>query len=501
MQDPPAGTDRSDDAAAPPVTSAAMPSTTAAAPATTAMPSVATTAVTTATAVTATTAAGMTAAPGKKPKNWKLSRGRRAKAAEDSTSQQDKPGTDHPEDHPEQGSADTREESREPVSGGVESTAVPSPPPPPGQEPAAPAGKMPLIEDESALVESVQAVANLLVAEGLAGPPSNILTPGRSAPTSSGGSTPQYFDLAGHKVTPTRREDRARDLFHGKVTPIMLQMETISAVDLPEGRWGEFVLDHAHLHLLDRIQAWCDEDVTDTHPEVTRTQQADGTWSFMADGVVQLILGALDLPPHTSMIQMGEEGAALSASVLPAEPPVTVAVTTAADGGVTVQAVLEEPWSDSHLSGGKREPEKEPETVLEQEKQASPEKEEQSEEQPEEQPEEPAKKTRKRKRGATKKKATTKTAKKARKLSSLEEGDGTPSPVVSASGAAMGGMVPETADQPGAKSPLLFHEEGSADAPVEMPELEMEQEAAKARARNQPAPEMQQEEASTQQDE
>ncbi len=252
------------------------------------------------------------------------------------------------------------------MSGGVESTAVPSPPPP-GQEPAAPAGETLLIEDESMLAESMQAVANLLVAEGLAGPPSNISTPGRSAPTSSGGGMPQYFDLAGHKVTPTRREDRARDLFHGKVTPIMLQVETISAVDLPEGRRGEFVLDHAHLHLLDRIQAWCDEDVTDTHPEVTRTQQADGTWSFMADGVVQLILGALDLPPHTSMIQMGEEGAALSAGVLPAEPPVTVALTTAADGGVTVQAVLEEPRSDSHLSGGEREPEKEPETVPEQE--------------------------------------------------------------------------------------------------------------------------------------
>ena len=76
-----------------------------------------------------------------------------------------------------------------------------------------------------------------------------------------------------------------------------------------------------------------------------------------------------------------------------------------------------------------------------------------------------------------------------------------PSPVVSASGAATGGMAPETADQPGAKSPLPFHEEGSADAPVEMPELETEQEVAEARARNQPAPEMQQEEASTQQDE
>ncbi len=64
---------------------------------------------------------------------------------------------------------------------------------------------------------------------------------------------PQYFDLSGQKVTPTRREDQARDLFHGKVTPIMLQVETVSAVDLPEGCRSEFVLDHAHLHLLDRI--------------------------------------------------------------------------------------------------------------------------------------------------------------------------------------------------------------------------------------------------------
>ncbi len=352
VQDPPAGTDRSDDAAAPPVTLAATPSTTAAAPATTATLSVATTAVTTVTAATVTTAAVTAAVPAQKSKNWKLKRGRRAKSTEDSASQQDEPGTDHPEDPPEQASADTQEEPREPESRGVEPTAVPSPPPPPEQEPAAPAGETPLVEDESALAESVQAVANLLVAEGLAGLPSNISVPGRSAPTSSGGGTPQYFDLAGHKVMPTRREDRARDLFHGKVTPIMLQVKTISVVDLPEGRRGEFVLDHAHLHLLDQIQSWCDEDVSDMHPKVTRTQQPDGMWSFMADGVVQLILGALDLPPHTSMIQMGDQGVALSAGVLPAEPPVTVAVTTAADRGLTVQAVLEEPRSDSHLSGG-----------------------------------------------------------------------------------------------------------------------------------------------------
>ncbi len=188
------------------------------------------------------------------------------------------------------------------ASKGVELTAVPPPPPPPVQEPAATAG-----ETSAAVEESVQVVADLLVVEGLDGPLSNISTPGRSVPTSSGGGMPQYFDLSGQKVTPTRREDRARELFHGKVTPIMLQVETVSVVDLPEGRRSEFVLDHAHLHLLDRIQAWCDEDVSDDHPEVTRMEQPDGTWSFMADGVVQLILRALGLPPHTSMIQMGDE--------------------------------------------------------------------------------------------------------------------------------------------------------------------------------------------------
>ena len=230
---------------------------------------------------------------------------------------------------------------------------MPPPPPPPVQEPAATAG-----ETSAVIEESMQAVADLLVAEGLDGPPSNISTLGRSAPTSSGGGMPQYFDLSGQKVTPTRHEDQARDLFHGKVTPIMLQVETVSMVDLPEGRRGEFVLDHAHLHLLDRIQSWCDEDVSDDHPEVTRTEQPDGTWSFMADGVVQLILRALGLPPHTSMIHVGDEGAALSAGVLPAEPPVTIAVTTAMDGAptVTVQAIPEEPQSDSHLSRGRGDP-------------------------------------------------------------------------------------------------------------------------------------------------
>ncbi len=135
----------------------------------------------------------------------------------------------------------------------------------------------------------------------------------------------------------------------------MLQVETVSTVDLPEGRCGKFVLDHAHLHLLDRIQAWCDEDVTDDHPEVTRMEQLDGTWSFMADGVVQLILQALGLPPHTSMIQMGDEGAALSVGILPAAPLVTISVTTATDGAptVTVQMDAGELPSDSNLSRGR----------------------------------------------------------------------------------------------------------------------------------------------------
>ncbi len=74
--------------------------------------------------------------------------------------------------------------------------------------------------------------------------------------------------------------------------------------------------------------------------------------------MVQLILGALDLPPHTSMIQMGDEGVALSTGVLPVEPLVTVVVTTAVDGAptLTVQATPEEPQSDSHLLGGRGDP-------------------------------------------------------------------------------------------------------------------------------------------------
>ncbi len=207
VQDPPAGADRSDEAAAPPVTSAAMPSTTAAAHTTTAMPSVATTSVTTTTAAPTATAAEMAAAPvkGAKAKNWKLKCTCHAKAAA-MDSQQETSGTDHPKDPSARASviecdADKPEET---ASRGVELTAVPPPPPPPVQEPVATAG-----ETLAAIEESVQAVADLLVAEGLDGPPSNISMPGRSAPTSSGGGTPQYFDLSGQKVMPTRHEDQA----------------------------------------------------------------------------------------------------------------------------------------------------------------------------------------------------------------------------------------------------------------------------------------------------
>ncbi len=97
VQDPPAGADRSDEVAAPPVTLAATPSTTAVVPAATATLSVATTSVTTTTAAPAATAAEMVAAPvkGVKAKNWKLKRTCRAKAAA-MDSQQEMSGTDHP---------------------------------------------------------------------------------------------------------------------------------------------------------------------------------------------------------------------------------------------------------------------------------------------------------------------------------------------------------------------------------------------------------------------
>ncbi len=115
--------------------------------------------------------------------------------------------------------------------------------------------------------------------------------------------------------------------------------------------------------------------------------------------------------------------------------------------------------------------------------------------------EELAKKTQKRKK-ETKKKAS-KAAKKARKLSSSEDGETTPSPEVSGSGIAMGRTAPEqeAADPSRLKSPLPFHEEGPADIPAEMPELETEQEAAEAQGKSQPAPGMRQEEVPMQQDE
>ncbi len=260
-----------------------MPSTTVVVPASTAMPSVATTPVTmTAVVSTATTVETVVPVKGAKTKKSRLKRACPEKLmAMDSASQQETSWTDHPEDPSARASTvehdmdkgeelvATQVESRdtEMASGEVETTAVPPPPPPSMQEPAATAR-----EAQAAVDEDVQAVVDLLVAEGLDGLPSNISTPGRSAPTSSGGGMPQYFDLSGQKVTPTRHEDRVRDLFHGKVTPIMLQVETVSVVDLPEGRCSELVLDHAHLHLLDRIQSWCDEDVSNDHPEVMRMQ-------------------------------------------------------------------------------------------------------------------------------------------------------------------------------------------------------------------------------------
>ncbi len=383
----------------------------------------------------------------------------------------------------------TQAESRDPemASREVEMTAVPLPPPPSTQEPAATAR-----ETQAAVDEDVQAVANLLVAEGLGGLPSNISTPGRSVPTSSGGGTPQYFDLSGQKVMPTRHEDRARDLFHGKVTPIMLQVETVSAVDLPEGCHGEFVLDHAHLHLLDRIQSWCNKDVSDDHPEVTRMQQPDRTWSFMVDRVVQLILKVLGLPPHTPMIQMGDEGAALSAGILPMEPPVMISVTTVMDGVpmVTVQTNPGEPWSDSNLSREERGPE----AAQGKDEQMPPEREVQQTG-GDAMEEEPVKKVKKRRKEAAKKK-TAKAAKRARKLSSSEESRAlSPEPVASGSSAVMSKVAPEktTAEEEPSRprSPLPFHDEGLEEAPAEMPNLETEQEVAAAWQKSQPTPEVQ----------
>ncbi len=266
----PAGPEQLDVVAVPPVTSAATPSTTAVVPASvaavSAVPSTVTMLVTVAaTATTVTTATAVEkAAPvkgTKSKKSWLKCPHPEKQVMEDSASQQGTSGTDHPADSSAWASTSghntsmdkemvlTQAESQDTnmASRRVESTAVPPPPPPSSQKPAAT-----VRETEATMDEDIQAVVDLLVAEGLDGLPSNISMPGRSALTSSRGGTPQYFDLAGHKVTPTRREDRARDLFHGRVTPIMLQVETFSAMDLPEGRRREFVLDHAHLHLLTR---------------------------------------------------------------------------------------------------------------------------------------------------------------------------------------------------------------------------------------------------------
>ncbi len=319
---------------------------------------------------------------------------------------------------------------------------------------------------------------------------------------------PQYFDLAGHKVMPTRCEDQARDLFHRKVTLIMLQVETVSVVDLTEGRRGEFVLDHAHLHLLDKIQSWCDEDMSDDHPEVTRTQQPDGTWSLMADRVIQLILKVLDLLPHTSMIQMGDEGMALSTGILAAEPPVMILVTTATDGvpTVAVQADPGKPQSDSNLLREERGPKTMPVEAQGQDKQ-TPAEEEVQQTGEDAMEEEPVKKAKKPKRKATKKK-TAKAAKRVWKLSSSEESREAPSPepVASGSGAATGKAAPATGETAAVKgslkprSPLPFHDEELEEAPAEMPDLETEQEAAAAQQRSQPTPEVQWEEVSAQQE-
>ncbi len=222
----------------------------------------------------------------------------------------------------------------------------------------------------------------------------------------------------------------------------------------------------------------------------------------MADGVVQLILKALGLPPHTSMIQMGDEGAALSTGVLPVEPPMTILVTTATDGvpTVMVQANPGEPQSDSNLSREERGPE----ATQGQDKQTLAKKEVQQTG-GDAMEEEPVKKAKKRKKEAAKKKIA-KAAKRARKLSSSEESREVPSPepVASGSGAAMSKVaLEETVAGKGPskpRSPLLFHDEGLEEAPVEMPDLETEQEAAAAQQRSQLTPEVQREEVSAQQE-
>ncbi len=158
--------------------------------------------------------------------------------------------------------------------------------------------------------------------------------------------------------------------------------------------------------------------MSDDHPEVTWMKQPVRTWSFMADGMVQLILKVLDLPPHTSMIQVGDEGMVLSVGVLPAEPPVMVSVTASTDGvpTVMVQAETGELWSDSNLLREERGPEAIPaeaqgkETLAEKETLQAGEDVTQVEEQLEE---EPVKKKAKKQKKEPVKKKTAKAAKKA----------------------------------------------------------------------------------------
>ncbi len=201
----------------------------------------------------------------------------------------------------------------------------------------------------------------------------------------------------------------------------------------------------------------------------------------MADGVVQLVLKALGLPPHTPMIQMGDEGAALSMGVLPMEPPVMISVTTATDGvpTATVQANPGEPRSDSNLSREERGPE----AAQGKDEQMPPEREVQQTG-GDTMEEEPVKKVKKQRKEAAKKK-TVKAAKRAQRLSLSEESRvPSPEPVVSGSGAATSKVAPEkpvTEEEPlRSRSPLPFHDKGLEEAPAEMLDLETEQEAATA---------------------
>ncbi len=227
----------------------------------------------------------------------------------------------------------------------------------------------------------------------------------------------------------------------------------------------------------------------------------------MADGVVQLMLKALDLPPHTSMIQMGNEGAALSVSVLPAEPPVTISVTASMDGMlmVTVQADTGEPRSDSNLLRLERRP---PETMpaeTQGSKEMLAEKETQQAGEDVMQEEEPAKRKAKKQKKESARKKTTRAAKKAQRLGLSGEGSDTPlpEPVASGSGMVMGEvalMDKEAAQQAKTTaaavskepskpvSPLPFDDKELEEVPAEMPGLETEQEVAAALQRNQLAP-------------